>query len=497
MNLSTARSERRAREVGIRKSIGSLRYQLIGQFLGESLMIAGIAVIFSLIILFMVLPWFNQVADKEIIFPWNKPIFWLSIFVFTIVTGLIAGSYPAFYLSSFDAVKVLKGTMKAGRFVTLPRKILVVLQFTISITLIVGTLVVFQEIQFARNRSMGYEMKGLLTVYRGTPESMQNYEVLRHDLIANGGIEDMALSLEPTTRLNTKPDGWNWPGKDPNINPLLGWTAVSQNFGSTVKWEFIQGRDFSNAFLSDSNAIILNETAVKYMGMKHPIGTLITSKYSQIAYKPMPVIGVIKDMIVESPFAQVTPTIYSMNLPASNLSWITFKLNHRLTTSQALGLVTPLFNKYIPAAPFDINFNDQTYAKNFMQEQRIGTLSLVFASFAIFISCLGLFGLSSFTAEQRTREIGVRKVLGASVMNLWTLLSKEFLVLVSIALFIALPVSYYLMNNWLQRYTFRISISTWIFIGTIGMSLFITLVTVSFQSIRASLANPVKSLRSE
>jgi putative ABC transport system permease protein len=496
MNLSTARSERRAREVGIRKSVGSLRRQLIFQFLGESLMITSLSVLLSLVLLFLSLPWFNGLADKHIIFPSGKPLFWFMITVFTLVTGIVAGSYPAFYLSSFDAVKVLKGTLKAGRSATLPRKVLVVLQFTISVTLIVGTLVVFQEIQYARNRPTGFDQKGLLTVYRTTPELYKNHEAIRRELLANGAIVDMILANSSTYDLS-KPDGWSWPGKDPNSNPLLGWLAVSSNYGKTVKWEFTQGRDFSADFPTDSNGLVLNETAVKYIGLKNPIGATMSSKYTQVPNQPLHVIGVIKDMVMESPFAKVNPTIYTMNLPAQYLYCLNIKLNPSISFAKAIALAEPVFLKYNPSSPFTYYENGEVYASRFSLEKKIGALSLVFAGFAIFISCIGLFGLSSFTAEQRKREIGVRKVLGASVFNVWRLLSKDYMILIFFSLCISLPLSYYLMFNWLQRYSYRIDISVWIFVGTIAMAFLITLLTVSFQSIRASFANPVKSLRAE
>jgi putative ABC transport system permease protein len=496
MNLSTARSERRAREVGIRKSVGSLRTQLIFQFLGESLMITSLSVIISLVLLFIALPWFNGIADKHIIFPSGKLVFWVIIAGFTIITGVIAGSYPAFYLSSFDAVKVLKGTLKAGRFTTLPRKVMVVLQFTISVALIVGTLVVFQEIQYARNRPTGFDQKGLLTVYRVTPDLYKNHEVIRNELLANGAIVDMILASSSTYDLS-KPDGWNWPGRDPNANSLLGWLAVSSNYGKTVKWEFTRGRDFSADYLTDSNALVINETAVKYMGFKNPIGAIMTSKYTQVPNQPLHIIGVIKDMVMESPFEKVSPTIYTMNLPSQYLYCLNIKLNPSISFAKAIALTEPVFLKYNPSSPFTYYLNDEVYASRFSLEKKIGTLSLVFAGFAIFISCIGLFGLSSFTAEQRKKEIGVRKVLGASVFNVWRLLSKEYVILVFFSLCISLPLSYYFMFNWLQRYSYRIEISYWIFAGTMAMAFLITILTVSVQSVRASIANPVKSLRSE
>lgn len=497
MNLSTARSERRAREVGIRKSVGSSRIQLISQFLGESLLITMLAVLLSLVLLFLALPWFNQLAGKQIIFPSGNPIFWLALISFTIITGIIAGSYPAFYLSSFDAVKVLKGILKAGRSAVLPRKALVVLQFTISVALIIATIVVFQEIQFASTRHMGFDSKGLLTVYRTTPELYKNHDIIRTELRAKGAIEDMTLASANSFSLDSKPDGWNWPGKDPNTNPLLGWLAVSSNYGKSMKWEFLEGRDFSSDYLTDSNALVINETAVKYLGLENPIGTMMTSKYTQVPNQPLHIIGVIKDMVMETPFARVMPTVYTMNLPSLYLYCLTIKLNPSIPFAKAISLAEPVFNKYNPSSPFTYYINDLAYASYLSMEKRICTLSLVFAGFAIFISCIGLFGLSSFTAEQRSREIGIRKVLGASVANIWNLLSKEYMVLIFISLCIALPLSYGLMYNWLLRYSYRMSMSVWIFIGTIALVMLITLVTISFQSIRASLANPVKSLRTE
>jgi putative ABC transport system permease protein len=509
MNLSTARSERRAREVGIRKAVGSLRFQLIAQFLGESLLVTSLAILLSLVLVDLALPWFNQVADKEIRFPWNKSSFWLLTACFTLITGLIAGSYPAFYLSSFNAVKVLKGDLsrsrtrqgrgtkflpkfiKTGRVASLPRKVLVVLQFTVSIALVIGTLVVYQEIKYVRNRPMGYNRNGIIMTYRNTPEEYKNYNAIRHELLQNGSIADMALASNPTTQLFNAGSGFDWPGRDPNFNPSFGLVAVSQNYGKTVQWQFLEGRDFSRDFPSDSAAIILDESTVKVMGLKHPLGEIIRHQKDQVH-----VIGVIRDMVMESPFKSVTPTIFWMG-NESSLGLITTRLNPAIPVAKTLALIEPVFKQYNPGAPFTYWFNEEAYETNFTLENRIGILTRIFAAFAIFISCLGLFGLTAFTAEQRTREIGVRKVLGASVLDLWGLLSKEFLLLVALSILIAMPISYYYMFHWLQRYDYRTIISMWIFVGTVGLAFFITLLTVSFQSIRASLANPVESLRSE
>ena len=491
MNLSTARSERRAREVGIRKAVGSLRFQLIAQFLGESLLITSLAILLSLVLVDLSLPWFNQVAGKEMSFPWYKSSFWLLTAGFTLITGFIAGSYPAFYLSSFNAVKVLKGSFKAGRTASLPRKVLVVLQFTVSIALVIGTLVVYQEIKYVRNRPMGYNRNGIIMTYINTPELAKSYDAIRHDLLQNGSIVDMALATNPTTQLFHGGSGFDWPGRDPNFDPNFGLVGVSQNYGRTVQWQFLEGRDFSRDFASDSAAIVLDESTVKLMGLKHPVDATVTSGKNRVH-----VIGVIRDMVMESPFRKVMPTIFWM-ADDSHLGVITTRLNPAISVATALSLMEPVFKAHNPASPFTYFFNEEVYQTNFTLENRIGVLTRIFAAFAIFISCLGLFGLAAFMAEQLTREIGVRKVLGASVLDLWGLLSKEFLLLVALSILIALPLSYYYMDHWLQRYDYRTTISVWIFLGTVVLALLITLLTVSFQSIRASLANPVRSLRSE
>jgi len=502
MNLSTARSERRSREVGVRKSVGSLRIQLVIQFLGESLLITSLAIGLSLVLTYLALPWFNQLSGKQMSFPWGNPAFWGIMIAFTLLTGLLAGSYPAFYLSSFNAVKVLKGKMKAGRFAALPRKVLVVLQFTISIALIIGTLVVFQEIQFVRKRPMGYDRHNLISVFRNTPESFKNFRAIRQDLLASRAIEDITLANGPTSALYDKLEtDWDWPGKEPGQRLYLGLLPVAQNFGSTVKWNFIAGRDFSTDHPTDSMGIVLNESAVKHMGLKNPVGALIGFQHNEWLGIPpdkkFQVIGVIQDMVMESPFEPIVPVMYIMKVPEDQLFCYTIRLNPSIPFARSIAMIESVFKKYNPAVAFFYYANDEVYTSNFLMEKRIGVLSLVFAAFAIFISCLGLFGLASFTAEQRMREIGIRKVLGASLLNLWQLLSKEYLLLVMIALCIALPLSYFFMHNWLQRYDYRTPISVWIFFGTMALAFIITMVTVSVQSIRVSLANPVKSLRTE
>ena len=495
MNLSTARSEKRAREVGIRKAVGSVRSQLITQFFSESLLVAAFAFVLSILLVLLILPLFNDVADKKIGILWtNSPtvqaIFWLSGLGFSLLTGIIAGSYPALYLSSFQPVKVLKGTFRVGRFATVPRKVLVVVQFTVSVTLIIGTIIVFRQIQYAKSRPVGYDRSGLITVSMNTPELHEHYNALRDDLIRTGAVMDMSTSSAPATDLNSQNSGFDWPGKDPNFKDNFGTIAVTHDFGKTVGWQFVQGRDFSRQFPSDSSGMVLNETAVRYMGVKDPVGKQV--KWNSKSYR---VVGVIKDMLMASPFEPVFQTVYVLDYGWANV--INIKLNPSRSTSESLARIEGVFRKFNPGSPFDYRFTDQQYALKFAAEERIGKLASGFAILAIFISCLGLFGLASFVAEQRTKEIGVRKVLGASVFNVWRLLSKDFVILVIIAFGIATPIAWYFLGNWLQKYEYRTELSWWIFAVSGAGALVITLLTVSFQSIKAALLNPVKSLRSE
>jgi putative ABC transport system permease protein len=495
MNLSTARSEKRAREVGIRKAVGSLRTQLILQFLGESMLIVTIAFALSLLLAALALPLFNDLSDKKMSMLWSSARFWSLSAVFILFTGLVSGSYPAFYLSSFSSVKVLKGEFKAGRFAALPRKVLIVLQFTVSVSLIIGTLIVLQQIQYARNRPIGYDRAGLISIVMSTPEIFGHYDAIRNDLLHSGAAVNMAESNGPTTQVWSNQSGFDWKGKDPNLSPSFAVVKITHDFGRTVGWQFAAGRDFSRDFASDSAGMILNEAAVKYMGLKDPVGETVKYLYSDRKDQNYRVVGVIHDMLMQSPYDPVKPSI--MMIDYSDVNVITVKLNPSMSAGASLLKIAEVFKKYNPGSPFDYSFTDDDYAKKFRAEQRIGSLATFFAVFAIFISCLGLFGLASFTAEQRRKEIGVRKILGASVPQLWGLLSKEFLALVCISFLIAIPLSYYVMHGWLQHYNYRVPISAWIFLVTMLLALLITLITVSFQSIRASMANPVKSLRTE
>ncbi len=492
MNLSTARSEKRAKEVGIRKAIGSLRSQLIAQFFGESLLVAVLAFALALVLVQLSLPFFNALADKKISLPWLNPLFWLAGITFSLVTGLIAGSYPALYLSSFQPVKVLKGAMMAGRLASLPRKILVVTQFTVSIALIIGTTIVFRQIQYARNRPVGYDQNGLLTIQMHTKDIHAHLASFRTDLLKTVAVTEVAEATSSTTETGDSNGGLNWTGKSSDATAdNFAMKGVTQEYAKTVGLQFLLGRDFRTGHSGfDASTMILSESSAKGMALKQPLGK--TVEWSGGTFT---VIGVVKDMVMESPYEAPIPTIYYLaSFPIYTLS---IRISPKVSAATALASISPIFSKYSPAEPFDYKFVDQEYAHKFDAEQRVGKLASFFTILAVFISCLGLFGLASFVAEQRAKEIGVRKVLGATVFNLWRMLSRDFVALVLLSGIIAIPVSWWLLHRWLQQYEYRTGIPWWILAGAGLGAIIITLATVSYQSVKASLANPVKNLRSE
>ncbi|WP_299246396.1 ABC transporter permease [uncultured Aquimarina sp.] len=496
VNLSTARSEKRATEVGIRKSIGSKRGQLIFQFLSESFLVVVFSFVLALVIVLLFLNAFNNLASKEIVFPWLSLQFWGVSLVFIILTSFLAGSYPALYLSSFNPVSVLKGTFKAGRFAAVPRKILVVTQFTVSIALIIGTLVVMNQIQHSKDRPVGYNKEGLIQIPVMSDEFTGKADLMRNQFIASGAAIEMATTSSPTTNVWSNRSGYTWDGKPEGFQEDLAYTSVSYEFTKTLDIELIAGRGFSREFASDSNAVILNETAVKYMGLKDPIGKYIRDTDTENPDDPLKIVGIVKDMIVQSPYSPVKQAMYVFD-KNQNASFYNLRLHPAKSVSNSLVLVEETFKKNFPNLPFDYQFVDQEYAKKFRAEERIASLAKVFTMLAIFISLLGLFGLASFVAEQRTKEIGVRKILGASLANLWMLLSKDFIKLVIIALFIAGPIAYYFMSQWLQKFSYRTDISWNIFLIAGCGALIITIITISVQAIKSVTANPVDSLRTE
>ncbi|HVU93860.1 MAG TPA: ABC transporter permease [Puia sp.] len=492
MNLSTARSEKRAREVGIRKVVGSLRSQLIGQFFSESLLVTFFALAIALGLLQLSLHFFNQLADTKMSIPWQTPVWWGACIGFCLFTGLIAGSYPALYLSSFQSIKVLRGVFRVGRLAALPRKILVVVQFTVSIAMIIGTIIVFRQVQYAKDRPIGYDKNGLVTIQQHTKNIQDHFEAFRTDLLHSGAVVEVAGSVAPVMAAWNQNGGLTWsehPQAGPN-DPDFCMKGVTQSFAKTVGLQFVNGRDFrTGPDGADAQTMILNEAALKATGWKDPLGKIIHWSNADFA-----VIGVVKNVVMESPYETPYPALYFM--APYTMPYVTMKIDPRTNAREAMRQVAPIYAKYNPAEPFEYKFVDEQYDAKFRDEVRVGKLAGFFTALAILISCLGLFGLASFVAEQRIREIGVRKILGASVFNLWKLLSRDFVLLTGLSILIAIPVAGGLLHQWLQGYAYRTTIP-WSVFALAGAALAITLLTVSFQAVRAALANPVKSLRSE
>ena len=495
MNLSTARSEKRAREVGIRKAIGSLRGQLIRQFFSESMLIALISFILAIGIAQLLTPFFGEVADKKMSIPWSRPFFWLAGLVFTAFTGLLAGSYPALYLSSFKPIAVLKGTFKAGPMAAVPRKVLVVVQFSVSVILIIGTIAVLHQIQYAKDRPVGFSLKGLVNVPLQTFQPGNRFELLRQELQATGVVADIAGSESSATSTWITNSGFSWPGKDPAMKDQFTTNGITPQFGKVIGWRIKAGRDFSSEPGADAHSLLINEEAVKYMGLQHPVGTVL--KWGDNGLYT--IVGVVGNMVAQTPYMSARQMIFFLNsyTDFSHISLINIRLKPTTAMAPALAAIGNVFKKLDPQDPFEYQFVDEEYAKQFGDEERIARLGGFFTLLAIFISCLGLLGLSAFVAEQRTREIGIRKVLGASVFNLWNLLSREFIGLVGLSLLIGGPLAFLFMQSWLNSYEYHAALSWWIFAITAASAIGITLFTVSFQAVRAALANPVKSLRTE
>ncbi|GAB4031172.1 ABC transporter permease [Spirosoma gilvum] len=491
MNLSTARSEKRAKEVGVRKAVGSGREQLIGQFLSESILIATMALVIALVIVLASLPFFNTLTEKTMTIEFGNPLFWGTTLAFTLFTGLLAGSYPALYLSSFSPVKILKGTFQVGKGATLPRKILVVVQFAFSISLMIGTIIIYQQLEHGKNRPLGFTKAGLISI-NSSKSLLDHYDALRDELMATGAISSICKTNAPPTQWWSSNSGWKWKGAGPADESVIFTTiATSYDYTKTMGIKLKEGRDFSREFATDSTGVILNEAAVKRMGLKHPVGERM-----RWANRDWTVVGVVPDIVVEwSPYRAVAPM--TIIFAKDWVNFIDLRINPAISPSAAIDKIRPIFDKYNPGFPFDYQFADMEYAKKFRYEELVGNLSAIVCLLAIFISCLGLFGLASFIAEQRTKEIGVRKVLGASIANLWGLLSKDFVQLVIIACLLASPIAWYAMNQWLESYTYKITIDIGVFIAVLILALLITLLTVSYQAIKAALLNPVKTLRSE
>lgn len=489
MNLTTARSVKRAKEIGVRKVVGALRGSLIRQFISESLLLTSIAVAVSLFLLTALLPYFNDITKKQITLPFNEVSFWAKLILITLITGVISGSYPALFLSSFNPVKVLKGTLKLNTGTTIFRKGLVVFQFVLSIVLIISTIIISRQVSYVQSVNLGYDRENLVYIpIKGN--LAQNYQVFKNEALGMPGIQSVSRTSNSPTNITQTTVGVDWQGKDPKTNVSFANSAIGFDFFKTMKLHLIAGREFSKDFSADSNGYILNEAALKRVGYKDPIGKSFTMWGNKGT-----IIGIVKDFNFNSMHEQIKPLVlqYGERWPSGYIVVKTLPGK----TKEALAGLEKLSKQMSPDFEFRYTFSDDEYNKLYNNEQVVSKLSDGFAFLAIFISCLGLLGLAMFTAEQRIKEIGIRKVLGASVTSLFTLLSSEFLILMIIALVIATPFAWYGMNWWLQSYAYHPPVQWWIFAVAGGLTILIALATVSFQAAKAALVNPIKSLRSE
>ena len=493
MNLSTARSEKRAKEVGIRKVVGAYRGSLMAQFIGESILLALLAFLIALLLVQISLPAFNLLVAEQLYIDYGSAYFWLFSVVFILFTGLIAGSYPAFYLSAFNPSKVLKGTFKNNTALVTPRKVLVVLQFSFAIILIICTLIIQRQIRFARDRDTGYNRNNLVYTF-AQGDASKHYDLIKQELLRSGAAVSVTRSANPITRRWSDSWGFHWQGsteEDSKIDFVR--MGSDADFVKTMSVTLLQGRDIDiHQYPYDTASMLLNESAVKAMRLKNPIGQIVKDGGNQVWH----VVGVVKDFIFESPFEKkISPTM--IQGPREFFQVIHFRLNPANTVTANVAKAEKIFKQYNPQYPFECIFTDEAYANKFREEQRIGQLAALFAGLTIFISCLGLFGLATYMAENRIKEIGVRKVLGASVAGITTLLAKDFIKLVLVSFIIASPIAWFSMDKWLDGYGYRVGIGWTVFVFSGGLAILIAILTVSYQSIKAAIANPMKSLRSE
>lgn len=488
MNLSTARSEKRAREVGIRKSLGSNKTQLIFQFIGESLFISLLAFGIAVILAEALLPFYNDLVDKKLIIDYTSLDFWAFSLAVVFFTGIVSGSYPAFYLSAFSPVRTLKGNLKSGKNATLPRKILVVLQFGFAILLMISTVVIYQQIELVKDRDLGYQQENLITI-ASNDELGSNFRPLKQELLSSGVVTSMTQSNSSITSINSN-NFMGWPGKPESQKVMFTTVVTEYDYAKTMGIKVLHGRDFSKEFQSDSSGIVINKAALDLMGLEDPIGTSL-----DLWGDKRKLIGVIDDVLMGSPYRKVKPMFMIMDKWGPGV--VTIRLSKTNDLKKSLATVKSIFAKHNPAYPFDYTFADEAFKIKFTTINLTHKIATIFSFLSIFITGLGLFGLASFTAEQRIKEIGIRKVLGATVSNLVGLISKDFAMLVVVAFFIAAPLAWYLLNQYLERYPIHIEIQWWIFPLTGLVALVFALGIVMNQARSAALTNPAKSLRSE
>jgi putative ABC transport system permease protein len=496
MNLSTARAGQRAREIGVRKTLGALRHTLISQFLVETLLLSFIAVLVAVLLVYVTLPAFNMLVDKQLPFDPLTPSHLMGLLTIGALCGLIAGSYPAFYLSGFQPVAVLKGLRigpKANAGII--RRGLVVTQFAISVILIVCTVIIYQQIQHVKDRDLGYNKQDLLWTWL-YGDMVEHFGAIRTELLQTGVVEDAALSNSPQLQMwsTVSSSELTWAGSDPNNKVKVYWESASPEYLSTMGLQLTAGRHFHADILSDSDNVIINESMASLMGEAGRVGSVLTFG-NRYRYR---IIGVVKNYLFNNMYESFSPLIMTTETHArGNYNVLNIRLKRAHSLSAALDKIEAVIKSNNPGYPFDYQFANEQFDQLFRMETRTGKLAGVFAVLAIVISCLGLFGLAAYTAERRTKEIGIRKILGASASGLVTMMAKEFIQLVAIACLIAFPLAWMMMNNYLADYAYRTAIHWWVF-GVTGITaLFIALLTVSFQAIKTALANPVRSLRSE
>jgi predicted permease len=496
MNLATARSEKRAREVGVRKVLGSGKRMLIFQFIGEAIFMALLSAIFAVIIMTLLLPAFNLLVEKNLVLGLDNPLHLSALIIITLICGLVAGSYPSLYLSSFNPVFVLKGLKMKGSSAALIRKGLVILQFSISIILIISTIVIYQQIQHVKNRSLGFNKNNLLQVDMNS-EMTKNYQAVQQDLLGTGLIENVAISNYNTLYGGNNTGGLVWEGKKSNNQVLISMRYVSPGYMKTSGIKILEGRDLveTDSVQSKRLNVLITQSLEKLMGNNTAVGKTLHWD-GDTSGTVVNVVGVVNDYVYSDMYGKSDPVMFfCVNTPDASNMYVRLKPNANVET--AIKKIEAVIKKDNPSYPFTYHFVDDQFNAMFQNEQLISKLSRVFAALAIIISCLGLFGLAAYTAERRTKEIGVRKVLGASVTSITTLLSKDFLQLVFISCIVAFPVAWWMMYSWLKNYKYRIEISWWIFLAAGISAILIALITISFQSVKAALANPVKSLRTE
>lgn len=488
MNLSTARSEKRAREVGVRKVIGARKLRLIIQFAGESLFMSFLSVLLAIGLIYLFLPAFNILVRKQLSLSLLSPAHSLGLLLIGLICGIVAGSYPALYLSSFKPIQVLKGykTMQNNAAAYF-RKGLVIFQFAISIILIVCTTIIYRQIQYTRNRQLGFDKENLLYA-RLENNVREHFTAVREELINSGVVANAAISNQNMLDIGSNGGGFSWAGKNPEVDVLISLIATGPNLLSTMGFQLKSGRDFYQNSNADSTSVIINERLATLMGKEGQVG-----HYLERGTDRLLITGIVKDFMYNNVYTTPAPLV--MFCAPQLTEVLLIRLNPSDNLIASVEKVEKIMKKHQPGYPFEYNFADQSFNSMFQNEQFTGKLASLFAALAILISSLGLFGLSAFSAEQRKKEIGIRKVLGASVSNVTTLLSKEFLYLVLVASLIAFPLSWWVMNSWLDNYQYRITISWWIFVLAGIIAAVIALITISFQSVRAALSNPVNNLR--